>query len=166
MASLPEDIKPAMQGWIPSAVVTCSLDGTPNTSQVTQVYYIDENHVALSFQFFNKTVKNIRENPFACVQVRSAKTFERFILDLEYDHSETEGPVFDKMDMQIEALASITGMADVFKLKAADIYKVLSVTRLSTDINSPVKYRPPLGVIIGFPLLKLYLFFKKRILKK
>jgi hypothetical protein len=33
------------------------------------------------------------------------------------------------MDMQIEAIASMTGMKGIFKLKAADIYRVISVTK-------------------------------------
>src|SRR5437016_5469113 len=48
---------------------------------------------------------------------------------LEYDHSETSGPVFEAMDMQIEAIASIVGMKGIFKLRAADIYRVISVTK-------------------------------------
>jgi hypothetical protein len=33
------------------------------------------------------------------------------------------------MDMQIEAIASATGMSGIFKLRAADVYRVLSVQR-------------------------------------
>jgi len=129
MGILPDEIKPAMQGVIPSHVATCSLDGTPNVTTVSQVYYVDPDHVALSYQFFNKTIKNIRENPRALAWVINPETFESWDLALEYEHSETSGPVFDVMDMQIEAIASMTGMKGIFKLRASDIYRVISATK-------------------------------------
>jgi predicted pyridoxine 5'-phosphate oxidase superfamily flavin-nucleotide-binding protein len=64
---LPDEIKPAMQGVIPSHVVTSARDGTPNANAISQVYYVDADHVALSHQFFNKTKRNIAENPYALV---------------------------------------------------------------------------------------------------
>jgi hypothetical protein len=129
MGILPDEIKPATQGVIPSQVATCSLDGTPNVSVVSQVYYVDSDHVALSYQFFSKTIKNIKENPRALAWVINPETFESWDLEIEYDHSETSGPVFDTMDMQIEAIASMTGMKGIFKLRAADIYRVISATK-------------------------------------
>ena len=133
MGILPDEIKSAMQGVLPSHVVTCSLDGIPNASSISQVYYVDETHVALSFQFFNKTIRNVRENPRANVTLQDIPGFALWILDLEFDHSETEGPVFDAMDMQIEAIASMVGLKGIFKLRAADIYRVLSVTKNVED---------------------------------
>jgi len=124
MGLLPDEIKPAMQGVIPSHVVTCSGDGIPNASVISQVYYVDGDHVALSHQFFNKTAKNVRENRYAAIWITHPETFETWDLELAYDHSETEGPIFDEMDMQIEAIASMTGMKGIFKLRSADLYKV------------------------------------------
>lgn len=129
MGILPDEIKPAMQGVIPSHVVTCSRDGTPNATAISQVYYVDPDHVALSHQFFNKTIRNVRENPRALVWVISPETFDTWDLELEYDHSETSGPVFEALDMQIEAIASIVGLKGIFKLRSADIYRVISVTK-------------------------------------
>jgi hypothetical protein len=129
MGILSDEIKPAMQGVIPSHLVTCALDGTPNATVVSQVYYVDSDHVALSYQFFSKTIKNIRENPRALASVVNPETFESWDLEIEYGHSETSGPVFDIMDMQIEAIASMTGMKGIFKLRAADIYRVISATK-------------------------------------
>jgi predicted pyridoxine 5'-phosphate oxidase superfamily flavin-nucleotide-binding protein len=142
MALLPEEIKPAMQGVIPSHVVTCARDGTPNATAISQVYYVDADHVALSHQFFNKTVRNVRENPRAAVWLISPKTFDSWDLEVEFERSETSGPVFETMDMQIEAIASMVGMKGIFKLRAADIYRVISVTK-------NVDERIPLGEIAG-----------------
>ena len=142
MALLPEEIKPAMQGVIPSHVVTCARDGTPNATAISQVYYVDADHVALSHQFFNKTVRNVRENPRAAVWLISPKTFDSWDLEVEFERSETSGPVFETMDMQVEAIASMVGMKGICKLRAADIYRVISVTK-------NVDERIPLGEIAG-----------------
>ena len=129
MAILPEEIKAAMQGVIPSHVVTCARDGTPNATAISQVYWVDPQHVALSHQFFSKTVRNVRENPRALAWVISPQTLDTWSLELEFDHADTSGPIFDSLDMQIEAIASLVGLKGVFKLKSADIYLVLSVTK-------------------------------------
>ena len=132
---LPEKIKPAMQGLVPSTLVSCSHEGEPNATEISQVWFVDENHVALSHQFFNKTHRNIRANPFACVIIRNPKMFREWHLELQYDHSETEGALFDDMDMKLEAIASMSGMSDIFKLQGADIYKVLSVRKSNAGRN-------------------------------
>ena len=137
MGRLPDEIKAAMQGVIPSHVVTCSSAGTPNASAISQVYYVDADHVALSHQFFNKTKRNVEENPKAAVWLIHPETFETWDLELEFDHSETSGPVFQAMDMQIEAIASIVGMKGIFKLRAADIFRVVSVTKTTGERIPP-----------------------------
>lgn len=141
MGMLPDEIKAAMQGVIPSHVVTCSGDGVPNASAISQTYYVDPDHVALSHQFFNKTTRNIRENPRAAIWLISPETFETWDLEVAFDRSETSGPIFDAMDMQIEAIASMVGMKGIFKLRAADIYRVVSVTKTSGE-RIPVSQIP------------------------
>ena len=126
---LPEEIKPVLENGVPAWVISCSREGIPNTTVLSEVYYVDRQHVALSFQFFTKTVRNIRENPQACVLLNDIEGSSNWILQLRYDHSETEGPIFDEMDAHIEAIASASGMSGIFKLKAADIYQVESVER-------------------------------------
>ena len=51
-------------------------------------------------------------------------------LELEFDHSESEGDLFDEMDMKLEAIAAMTGMSGIFKLLGADLYKVKSLKAL------------------------------------
>jgi hypothetical protein len=131
LTSLPDDIRPVLDSGTPAVMVTCSADGVPNVTVISQVYYVDESHAALSFQFFSKTIRNVRENPRACVHVFDMFGSASWVLQLEFQRSETEGPVYDAMDMQIEAIASTTGMSGIFKLRAADIYRVVSVERVS-----------------------------------
>jgi Pyridoxamine 5'-phosphate oxidase len=139
MGLLPEDIKAAMQGVVPSHVVTCSAEGIPNATAISQVYYVDADHVALSHQFFSKTIRNVRENPRACVTVVSPETLDTWDLEVEFDHSETSGPIFDAMDMQIEAIASMVGLKGIFKLRAADVYRVLSLVRNDGERAAPTR---------------------------
>ena len=119
---------PALQGMFPSWITSCSSTGEPNTTVISQIWYVDENHVALSFQFFNKTKKNISENPNAYATISDPTTLKHYSLELIFDHSETEGDLFDEMDMKLQAIASMTGMTGVFKLQAADVYKVISIS--------------------------------------
>ena len=130
MTRLPDEIRPVLDSGVPAVMVTCSGDGKPNVTVISQVYYVDETHAALSFQFFSKTIRNVRENPRAYVCVWDMMGRVSWVLQLEFQHSETEGPVFDAMNMQIEAIASVTGMSGIFKLRGADIYRVLSVEQV------------------------------------
>jgi adenylate cyclase len=126
-ATLPPEIREVMDNGIPLSLATCSRDGVPNVSPVSQVYYVDPQRVAISFQFFNKTIRNVRENPYASILLNDPLNERRWMLDVEYDHSETEGPIFEAMNVQIEAIASATGMKGIFKLRSADVYRVTSV---------------------------------------
>ena len=129
MQSIPDELLPALQGALPGTVATCSLDGEPNASFITQIHYVDEFHVALSRQFFNKTARNMMENSQAEVIAAHPETGEDWRLVVEYIRSETEGELFEEMEMQLEAIASTEGMTDVFHLLSADVCKIISIER-------------------------------------
>lgn len=122
-----EEMKVAMQGMVPSVIATCDADGIPNVTLISQTYYVDTQHVAISHQFFNKTIRNIQEVPTACVLIQHPEAAVHWVLQLTYSHSETDGDLFEQMSMQLEAIASMVGMEDVFKLEAAEVFRVLSV---------------------------------------
>ena len=122
-----ESLATCLQGLWPAMLYTCSRDGIPNAAYLSQIEYVDPTRVALSFQFFNKSRRNITENPHAMVSVLDPDTGQGWCFRLLYRHSETSGPLFDRMSWRIEAIASYCGLKGIFKLRAADVYEVLAI---------------------------------------
>jgi hypothetical protein len=123
-----EALTTCFQGLLPAQLYTCSRDGVPNAAYLSHVEYVDPGHVALSHQFFNKSRRNVGENPQALVGVIDPDTGQGYALRLRFVRSETSGPLFDRMALRIEAIASYCGLKGVFRLQAADVYEVLSVS--------------------------------------
>jgi len=146
-----ESLASCFQGLIPATLFTCSRDGVPNAAFISHVDFVDSGRVALSFQFFNKSKANVSENPFALVRLVDPDTSQGWRLRLRYVRSETSGPVFDRMALRIEAIASYSGLKGIFKLRAADIYQVLSVEMIEDEGPRPASHwsertRPPASV--------------------
>ena len=136
------DLWRCFQGVLPSIVATSDASGAPNITYVSQVFLVDDHHVALSCQFFNKPRRNLDENPYACAEVLDPVTFQAYRLRLRFLHSEKNGPLFDTMTLRIDAIASHTGMKGVFRLIAADVLEVLSVSMVSgflTEAPTPLE---------------------------
>src|SRR5215469_14945094 len=131
-----ESIEICLEGIVPAAICSCSREGIPNVTFLSIVHRLDENHVALSFQFFNKTRANILENPRAQVLLISPETSEQYRLDLQYLRTETEGPSFDRMKTRLDAVASQSGMSNVFKLRGVDIFEVLDSRPVSSEFRA------------------------------
>lgn len=141
-----DDIRPCLEGIIPAQIATCAQDGTPNVAYLSQVYYADERHVALSFQFFNKTRQNILANPHATLLLLHPQTFAFYRLHIRYLHTQTDGALFESMKAQLAGIASHSGMAEVFELKGADIYEVLEIERVpGNSLEAP----PPRCGLLG-----------------
>jgi adenylate cyclase len=125
------------QGVIPSIIASSDAHGMPNVTYVSQVHLIDDQHVALSCQFFNKTRRNLDANPFISAELLDPVTMQAYRLRLKFVRSEKRGPLFDTMAMRIQAIASHTGMDGVFRLIAADVFEVLGATRVDGFLNDP-----------------------------
>lgn len=125
------------QGVLPSIITTCDAEGIPNVTFLSQVYFVDAEHVALSCQFFNKTKKNVLANPWACLQIVDPITLDAYRVELQYLRDEREGPLFESMSRRIDAIATLTGMQGIFKLLSADVYRVASVEPVVGFLNPP-----------------------------
>ncbi len=158
-----EELWPCLQGMIPAALSTCSKDGAPNVTYVSQVYYVDGGHVALSHQFFNKTHRNVREHPYACAMMLDPRTLQAYRLQLRFDHSETTGPLFESMSLQLQAIASHSGMTNVFRLLAADVYELRSLERVEgfTSLPTPPPSELPSRLFVAEDLERLRLISER-----
>jgi len=125
-----DQVRHCLEGVIPAVLATCSADGTPNVTYVSQMQYVDAQHVALTFQFFNKTRSNILANPQATALVIDPVTGDPYRLSLLYLRTETEGPLFQAVKAKLAGIASHTGMSGVFKLQGVDTYRVDAVERV------------------------------------
>jgi predicted pyridoxine 5'-phosphate oxidase superfamily flavin-nucleotide-binding protein len=134
--AITREMLPAMQGVMPSAIATCGPDGTPNVTYISQLFYVDAQHVALSYQFMNKTWRNLQVNPVVYVVIQSPGTACMWKLGLRYLEQQTEGPVFDQMDMQLQAMTSMLPVKVDFKIKAAIICRVETVEQLYNGQNA------------------------------
>lgn len=128
-----ESLAPCFQGLIPAWLCTCSKAGIPNAAIISHVDYVDARHVALSFQFFNKSKRNVAENPRAMVRLLDPDTLQVYKLRLRFVRTETSGPLFESMRLRIEAIASYSGLKGIFNLLGADVYEVLGVEPVSYE---------------------------------
>jgi len=144
-----ESIRDCFEGVIPAAMATTSADGVPNIAYLSQVQYVDSEHVALSYQFFNKTRQNILARPLARLQVTSPVTGAQYQLSLEFRRTETAGPLFENMKARLAGIASHTGMANVFRLLGADLFRVHEVVQVASPSLPPPARRNLLPAVRG-----------------
>ncbi len=136
------------QGVIPSLLASADATGLPNVAYVSHIYLVDDMHVALSQQFFNKTRRNLAENPHAMAEIYDPLTMQAYRLRLKFLRSEKSGPLFDTMKLRIQAIASHTGMDGVFRLIASDVFEVLHAEKVEgflTETDVPNETVSPSG---------------------
>jgi adenylate cyclase len=130
------DITACFEGIIPAEIATASADGVPNVTHLSRVYMLDDERVVLSNQFFSKTVRNLAENPYGCVVVIDPDTYDSYRMLVHYERTERRGPLFDRMRRDIDAIAALTGMEGVFKLRSVDVYRVLELELVRAAVHA------------------------------
>lgn len=116
-------IRHCFDSSMPSGIATCSKAGISNVTYLSKVHFIDDDHVGISYQFFNKTKANIAENPYASVLIVDPVGIQ-FRLSMQYERTEFDGQTFDRIRIKLDAVASMSGMSDILRLKGVDIYLV------------------------------------------
>lgn len=145
MTLLLRALRHCFEGAVPASIATCAADGTPNVTKVSHVHFVDDRHVALSYQFFNKTRQNVLATGRVTVEVLDPVSAAHYQLYLEYLRTETEGPLFETMKARLAAIASHTGMSKVFRLLGSDLYRVLRIEMVGDD--PPIPGGPPADLL-------------------
>ncbi|MGZ3184922.1 MAG: GAF domain-containing protein [Telluria sp.] len=130
-------IRACFEGVIPGTLATCSPDGVPNVSYLSQVQFIDSRHVALTYQFFNRTHQNLLANPHAMLALIDPETAAHYRLRMEFLRTETSGPLFESMKAKLASIASQVGMTGVFRLLGANVFRVDEIVRVPGEIVAP-----------------------------
>jgi adenylate cyclase len=123
-------IRRMFEGVIPAAMCTVGEEGMPHICFVSQVEYLDDQHVALSYQFLNRSRRNVLATRRAALSVCDPYTAASVTLQLEYLRTETSGSLFERMRAKLAGIASHSGMEKVFKLQGADVYRVVDIQRV------------------------------------
>jgi adenylate cyclase len=140
------DLGACFEGVIPSIISTASADGMPNISYLSHVVMVDEHHVALSNQFFAKTAANIRANPHVTLLIVDAATGTQYLLRISFSRSVEKGPLFERIALELKAGSAQVGLADVMRLRSADVFQVLDIRRIPSANDAP---EPPARVPTG-----------------
>ena len=132
-----ETIRECFDGVIPGIISTCDGEGTPNLALLSQVQFIDNEHVALSYQFFNKTRQNLLDGSPVRLLLNSYLTGAEYLLKLTYLRTETAGPLFEQMKAKLAGIASHEGMSGVFRLRGSDVYRVDGIEQMAGPTLPP-----------------------------
>lgn len=146
MAIALEDLAACFEGVIPSILATAAADGTPNIAYLSHVALVDGGHVALSNQFFSKTARNIAENQQAALLVVDPRDGGQYRLDVVWREAVQAGPVFDRLAATLRASSAQLGMAEVMRLRSADIYRVVAIRAVPGN-RPPAVDAPPVPAL-------------------
>lgn len=125
-----KSIRRMLEGLMPPSMTTVTPDGMPHVNHVSHAEYVDEHHVALTWQFQNASRANILATRRACLSFDDPASGTGIVMQMEYLRTETEGPLFERLRAKLAGIASHSGMEGVFHLRGADVYRVLELRRV------------------------------------
>ncbi|MBD0380052.1 helix-turn-helix transcriptional regulator [Paenibacillus sedimenti] len=126
---LPSQVLPAFQGVFPSTIVTSSLNGIPNITNLSRVWHLDHEHVAIANQLLLKTASNLYVNPLALIKIVNPYDLQHWELTVSYIRSNVEDPLVESMRDDIRTVSWMAGIPNSDNVRSAMIFNVLSVRK-------------------------------------
>lgn len=128
-----DKLLPLFEGGYPSCIITSSSDGIPNITNLTRVWNVDAEHVAIANQFLRKTLRNLEENPLALMRLVHPADLRHWELAVRYVRSEREGALYDRLQQDIQTLSWIAGAEEPAELRTAMLFEALSIRECAEE---------------------------------
>ncbi len=141
------DLSRCYEGGVPAVMCTADADGIPNITYMSRVHQVDAERIAISNQFMSKTAHNIAVNPAGDLLLIDPVSYEEYRLSTRYERTERRGPVFERLRDDVEELAELMGLQGVFRLRAADIHRVVSIERVGRQYPDIDRAAPPVRTL-------------------
>jgi len=118
MVKVTEEIKESLKGTKIAFLATASKDGAPNVVPIGAFKFLDDETLLISDQFFNKTLKNLQENPRISLVWWGEKGGFQVKADITIH---TEGEVFR------QNVEWVRGIKETLRPKSAVVGKITDV---------------------------------------
>ena len=118
MVKVTEEIKESLKGTKIAFLATSSQDGVPNVVPIAAFKFLDDETLLISDQFFNKTLKNLRENSKIALAWWGEKGGFQVKADITIH---TEGEIFR------QNVEWVRGIKETLRPKSAIVGKITSV---------------------------------------
>lgn len=106
-------------------LATASRDGDPNVVPVGSVFLVNPETIWIGNQFMKQTVKNLQENPKACLYVWGPETKGCLKLKCKVV-VHTSGPDYEKMKDMVKARRADLVCKALLELKITEVYNCKS----------------------------------------
>lgn len=127
------DMKPALEGRLPSTILTASADGEPNIANLSKVWAVDDAYLAVANQMLNKTARNVAENPLVLLRLPDPRDLLHWEIEARYVGAETEGALYERVRNDLQAVAWMAGADDFAALRSVFLFEVLSCRKCEED---------------------------------
>lgn len=118
------ELASCFEGILPATMATVAADGTPNVIHVSKVTLVDAETIALTHQFFRKTMENLGQGGRACLLLSRAEDYGQYRLHVRHLGSQTSGGLFEETRARLAAIAAMSGMEGVFTLASVELFHV------------------------------------------
>lgn len=133
----------AFDGVSPSTFITTDLEGIPNIANLSRVWYIDCEHVAIANQFLNKTASNLQANPIALIKLTNPRDSRQWELSAQSIRSEQDGPLYEAVRQDLQTVSWMAGISGAVTLRSVIVLQVKSV-RLCWEESRHLQPEPEL----------------------